>query len=57
MLQHVRDSYADPAKAQRYRLAALLIATDAFVVFGVASAVAIVPLKTVVMNLLSVGAA
>ena len=38
MLERVRDSYADPAKAQRYRLAALLIGTAAFVAFGVANA-------------------
>ena len=39
MLERVRDSYADPAKAQQYRLAALLIATAAFVVFGIGDAV------------------
>ncbi len=39
MLQRVRDSYADPVKAQRYRHAALLIATAAFVVIGIGNAV------------------
>ena len=39
MLERVRDSYTDPAKAQQYRLAALLIATAALVVFGIANAV------------------
>ena len=37
--KRVRDSYADPAKAQRYRLAALLIGTAGFVAFGIANAV------------------
>ena len=39
MLERVRNSYADPAKAQQYRLAALLVATAAFVAFGIANAV------------------
>ncbi len=39
MLERVRHSYADPAKARQYRLAALLVATAAFVAFGIANAV------------------
>ena len=38
MLERFRESYADPAKAQQYRLAALMIATAAFVVFGIGNA-------------------
>ena len=38
MLERVRHSYADPANAQRYRLAALLIGTAAFVVIGIGNA-------------------
>ncbi len=38
MLERVRGSYADPAKVQQYRLAALLIATAAFVVIGIGNA-------------------
>ena len=38
MLERVRGSYADPAKAQQYGLAALLIATAAFVVIGIGNA-------------------
>ena len=43
MLERVRDSFADPAKAQRYRITALLIATAVFGVIGVADA--LVPLE------------
>ena len=35
MLQRVKSSYTDPANAHRYRFAALLIATAAFVVIGI----------------------
>ena len=38
MLGRVTDGFADPAKAQRYRLAALLIGTAAFVVIGIGNA-------------------
>ena len=38
MLERVRESYSDPAKAEHYRLAALLIATAVFVVIGIGSA-------------------
>ena len=39
MLERVRKSYADPALAQRYKLAALLIVTAAFVIIGIGNAV------------------
>ena len=39
MLERVKDSYTDPANAQWYRLAPLLIGTAAFVPFGIANAV------------------
>ena len=39
MFQRLRHSSSDPANAQRYSLAALLIATAAFVFIGVANAV------------------
>ena len=35
MLDRLKHSYAAPANAQRYRIAALLIATAAFVVIGI----------------------
>ncbi len=38
MLDRLKISYADPANAQRYRIAALLIATAAFVVIGIGNA-------------------
>ena len=38
VLQRFKDSYADPANSQRYRIAALLIATAAFVVIGIGNA-------------------
>jgi len=38
MLQRLKNSYADPTKAQRYRFVALLIATAFFVVIGVGNA-------------------
>ena len=39
MLERVGNSFADPDKARRYRLAALLIGTAAFVAFGIGNAV------------------
>ena len=38
MLERLTISYRDPANAQRYKFAALLIATAALVFFGVANA-------------------
>ena len=38
MLQRGKSSYTDPANAQRYRIAAPLIATAAFVVIGIGNA-------------------
>ena len=38
MLQRGKSSYTDPANAQRYRIATLLIATAAFVVIGIGNA-------------------
>ena len=38
MLDRLKNSYADPANSQRYRLAALLIVTAFFVVIGIGNA-------------------
>ena len=38
MLQRGKSSYTDPANAQRYRIATLLISTAAFVVIGIGNA-------------------
>ena len=38
MLDRLKNNYADPTKAQRYRIAALLIATAFFVVIGIGNA-------------------